>query len=409
MKLLFLTTQYPYPPTSGGVIKSWRLLKAFSEHYEVGLISALRGNVPQKQEELKEKINLTEIISNDNVIERSPLNFIKSIFRKKTLNEFRACKPELELSIKEIIHKYDVIFVDHYEVFQYIPKEFKGKIILHEHNAEYINWLRFAELERNPIKKILVKFEANRIKKAEQACCKRADLIFAAPNDLNYLKMLVQEPKKFQSTYHLGNDEMLSYPQLEFDSSHKSLLFVGTLTWEANLDGLIWFIEKIWPHITIRDENIKFYIVGSNPPAALINATKNISNVVLTGFVDNLETYFRKSRVFVVPLRFGSGMKVKVLDAMYRGIPCVTTPIGAEGLEARHKHELLITDKPSEYANYVLSLLEDQNEWEQLSCRSRNLARLQYTWDELIANHLRSIDQLHADLKASNSFSRVNS
>jgi len=392
MKILFLTTQLPYPPVSGGVIKTWNLVKHWSSN-ELMLVCALKEGEEKQLEEFREKVPRIKLFTSSFDRKRTPLNLLRSFFTAPSLNVFRNYNKELEAKVKEWAPQCDLIFVDHYEMGQYAQKAFGKPVILHEHNAEFVMWERLAEIENNPLKKVLIKLEASRIKRAEKMYADNASVVFAAPNDIEELAAIGVDPKKLKPTYHLGEDFLLERPNLEYDQTEKALLFVGTLTWEANVDGLLWFLNKIYPSVLKSHPDIHFYIVGKNPDPRLVSICQKFDSIELTGFVEDLEPYFKKARAFVIPLRFGSGIKVKLLNAMYRGIPIVTTPIGTEGLEVVSGRDLFCTQSEKEQVEAISILIDSKSQWESLRDHSREIAK-NYTWEKLLSDHDEVINSL---------------
>ena len=386
MKILFLTPQLPYPPNSGGTIKSYKLIKYLSEKYEVGLANFLKKGDNLTQDDFLNDVNIIEHVKRNIEIPRTLKSFILSIISGKPLNVYRNYDKNFEHSISTIINSYDLLFIDHYTMYQYVPSNYKGKVVLHQHNAEYIMWDRFAKLEKNIIKKKFLQYEAFRIKTYEKNICLKCNTILAAPNDIDILSKLKIEKEKFFLTYHLGNEDYHKFPQLSFENSEESLLYVGTLTWEANIDGLLWFIKNVWGKLQRLHPSIKFYIIGKNPDERLEQIVKLNDRIYLKGYVEELEEYFIKSRIFIAPLRFGSGMKVKVLSAMSRGIPTVTTTIGAEGIKAKNMQELAIFDEADKMINGINILLKDKKIWHKMSEDSRSLIQENYTWEIVYKN-----------------------
>jgi len=386
MRILFLTTQLPYPPISGGVIKSWRLVEHWYNTAQVKVICPLKTSDVDHVKDLRFKLPGLELYCPFHDRPRNPFNLFKSYFLSPTLNAYRNKNSAIQEKVRDWSTECDIIFVDHYEMGQYIPHQCQAKVVLHEHNAEFIMWQRMAEIEKNPLIKLILMIEAFRIKKAELRFAKLSDLILAAPNDLDELKKIGVDAYKCQPTYHLGDDFMLKYSDIQFDQTEEALLFIGTLTWEANIDGLLWFLSKVWPLLLKKLPNLKFYIVGKNPDKRIVKSVSGFPNIILTGFVEDLEPYYQKSRVFVIPLRFGSGIKVKLLNALYRGIPSVTTAIGIEGLQIEKGKHLFSTENPAEHAHAVLTLMQQKGIWENMRDAARNKARY-YTYDHLLAKH----------------------
>jgi len=392
-KTLFLTPTLPFPPHSGGVIKSNKLVDFLSDEYNLSVACLLKNDDNKHVAEFQQKYKLDDFISLELNIPRTAKNFFLSNLQGIPLNLYRNKSSEFKAKIKQVANDYDVIFCDHYVMFQYIPKDYKGKIILHEHNCEYLIWKRYADIEKSIPKKMALLNQAYRIKKYEQEICKKANIILAAPNDIDELVNIGAARNKFYDTYHLGDDTLLSEPNLIFDQTEKVLLYIGTLSWEANIDGLIWFFNDIWKKITEQHADVKLYIVGKNPDVRLQTFAAKDNRIILNGFVENVEPYFQKARAFITPLRFGSGIKVKIINSLYRGIPTVTTAIGTEGLKVKDGEHIFIKDNPTDYADAINTLLTNKEIWEKLSVNSRKIANQYYTWNYVLENIKKAIEQ----------------
>ena len=391
-KILLLTPTLPFPPHSGGVIKTNKVAHFLAEKYKLSIACFLKNDDAIYVDEFLENIDLHYFTSETLDVPRTVKNFILSNLQGIPLNLYRNKSADFQKKINSIIDEYDVVFCDHYVMFQYIPKNYKGKIVLHEHNCEYLIWKRYAEIEKNKIKKMALLNQAWRIKKYEQEICYRADTILAAPNDKDELVKIGANPSKFYETYHLGDDELLSFPDLEFNATEKALLYIGTLSWEANIDGLIWFYNEIWHLVKQQHPNIKLFIVGKNPDARLKEIAAKDSQIILTGFIKDVEPCFQECNVFISPLRFGSGIKVKVINSLYRGIPCVTTSIGTEGLKTQDEYDIFSKDKPVDFANAIHVLLSNEKIWKEISTHARQTANKYYTWQAVLENIIRAIE-----------------
>ncbi|HND81810.1 MAG TPA: glycosyltransferase family 4 protein [Chitinophagales bacterium] len=384
-KILVLTPTLPYPPVSGGVIKSNKVIQFLLEHYSVSVACFLKNEDPLYQQEFKVIFPLQNFIAEELNVTRNAINLIKSNILGIPLNLYRNKSKTFKEKIKAIIHQHDVVFCDHYVMFQYIPEDYKGKIILHEHNCEYLIWKRYAAIEQNIAKKLALLNQAYRIKRYEQEICAKAHVVLAAPNDQEELVKIGADANKFMETYHLGDDSLLQAANIEFSKTKKSLLYIGTLSWEANIDGLLWFYDKVWPILKKQDSELTLSIIGKHADARLQEMAAKDDDIILTGFVEDVEPYFQQHRVFITPLRFGSGIKVKVVNALYRGIPCVTTSIGAEGLKVKDAEHLFIKDTPEAYAAAIQKLLTDEECWNAIRNNAREIANQYYTWHAVLA------------------------
>jgi glycosyltransferase involved in cell wall biosynthesis len=393
MKILFLTTQLPYPPVSGGLIKTWNLVKHWSEKADLMLIFPLKDDDEDHLDAFRAELPQVEIFSTPLNRGRNAMNLIKSYFLAPSLNIYRNAHPKFTEMVKKWTKAADLIFIDHYEMGQYIAPDSPVPVIFHEHNAEYVMWERLAKIQTNPIKKFFIKLEAKRIKRTEKRYADLATKVLAAPNDMDELERIGVPSRKMHPTYHLGEDHMLDLADIQFENTKKSLLFIGTLTWEANIDGLLWFLREVYPRVLKKESDTTFKIVGKNPDQRLRALVEEFPSVELTGFVEDPEPLYGSSRVFVIPLRFGSGIKVKLLNAMYRGLPTVTTPIGTEGLEVDSGIELFSSPLAEEQAEGICRLLTDKSLWEKMRDRSREKAG-RYSWDSLLRDHDKLIEDL---------------
>ena len=384
-KLLFLTPELPYPPDSGGKLKSWMLLEYLSSKYNIHICLFTKTEKQKNiEQEFYEKLKIDNYYSEHLDIKRNIKNLILSYKNGVPLTVYRHFSNSFKNYIESIINQFDTVFVDYFSMAQYVPSFFKGKTILHTHNAEYIMWERKASLEKNPLIKFLINTESKRIKNYEKSIYKNADKILCgSQNDIENIEKIEIDKNKIYLIPTTGDDNLLLLPDISYETTEKSLFYTGTLSWNANSDGLIWFIKNCWSGISQKNPGVKLYIAGSSSGRKLKRIAKNFKNIILLGYVDNLEIYYSKCRVFIAPLRFGSGIKVKVLNAMYRGIPTVTTPIGAEGIEATDMVHLGIAESPEEFTTKVNILLNENKTWGKLMDNSRMLVREKYNWDKI--------------------------
>lgn len=390
-KLLFITPELPYPAQSGGKVKSLKLLHALAERYDVCLACPLKMEDPDHVDAFHGVSPCAEHIHERVDIPRTPRNLLASYGRGVPLNVQRTYSQSLADEIAARAGDYDLIVLDHYEVFRYLPESFSGVVIYHAHNAYFKMWQRYAQLPGNPVMRAAAWLESVRVRRYEARVARSVDLTFAAPNDAAELVAASVDADTIRNTYHLGDDSQLERPDLRFDESAKKLMYVGFLGWEPNSQGLIWFIENVWPHVRQAHPDVTFDIVGKNASEELSALVDAHPGIKLLGFVPDLQDVYSSSRVSVAPLLFGSGMKVKVLDALAAGLPTVTTSVGAEGIAIEPDTHLLVADEPEEMAQQILRLLTDETLWECLQKNSRKLVAAKYTWKALF-------DAMHADI-----------
>lgn len=207
--------------------------------------------------------------------ERSVLNLFKSFLNKMPLSVYRNYHRKLKTEIDRIASGYDVIFVDHFIMAAYVDNAFFDKTIFHQHNAEFKMWRSFADIQKNKINKIILKLESWRVKRYEKFYCNNFYKTFAAPNDITQLMQVGVNRDKLLKTYHLGSSLPADYDKHRFEQTQNKILYVGSLAWQANNDGLIWFLETIWPEFQKNYPEVVLNIAGKGASCELIQLVDN--------------------------------------------------------------------------------------------------------------------------------------
>lgn len=413
-KLLLLTPELPYPLQSGGKVKTWNMICAFAKSWEITLVCPLKENDSDHVEEFEAKAPIEQLITDSVRIPRTAKNLLLSYVQHKPLNLVRTYSAQLSEEVESIAGDYDLILVDHFEVFQFLPHDFlqsetiRPPVVYHAHNAYHQIWQRYSETTKNPAEKIVAMVEARRVRQYEQQVCEQSDLVFAAPNDIETLKAFCSNKVRFKETLHLGDDANLEKPPLNVKLTESKLCYAGFLGWEPNVQGLLWFLGHVWPSLKAKVPDLTLDIAGKNPDARLIAAVDQCSGVQLLGFVDDLEDLYRGSRIAICPLQFGSGIKVKVANAMARGIPTVTTSVGAEGLNVHHGIHLMVADHAEDTVSAILSLLSNDYLWSHISTSSRYLMRSKYTWKALFSRMFLEIENIQKVSRCNQALNEMN-
>jgi glycosyltransferase involved in cell wall biosynthesis len=160
----------------------------------------------------------------------------------------------------------------------------------------------------------------------------------------------------------------------------RTVVFFGLLSYIPNVDGVIHFVNDIWPRIAESHPEARCKIIGGGPPPSLLELAG--LKVELTGFVDDLRPHLAAASVVVVPLRMGGGTRLKIVEAMAMGKAIVSTTLGAEGIDATTGRDLLIEDGSEAFANAVNSLLSDPERAARIGRSARQLAVERYSWSE---------------------------
>ena len=178
--------------------------------------------------------------------------------------------------------------------------------------------------------------------------------------------------KKILEDFHISNVFVVPNIHHQYQGElpdfeqRNGLLFIGGYRHTPNVDAVIWMCKEIMPLIWQKQPNIKITLLGSNPPTKIKNLASDL-RIEVPGYIQDVEPYFLKSRVFVAPLRYGAGMKGKIGHSLSYGLPTVTTSIGAEGMGLTHDVDVLIANHTEEFAQAVLYLYNSSKAWRYVS------------------------------------------
>jgi len=198
-----------------------------------------------------------------------------------------------------------------------------------------------------------------------------------------------------------SNIEILPHPagmdfkETNYKREKNTIMFLGSYKdHPSNVESVLYFYQSILPLIRKELPDVRFYVVGYGPTDELQRTMKSDKNVIITGYVDDIENYYKKAKVFVAPMLTGGGIIVKILDAMAAGTPVVSTSIGNEGIGGIDNVHLLIADDPSVFANNVVRLLSDEKLWLRLSGESRIFVSEKFSMEKMRNTLNRIYDQL---------------
>ena len=392
MKILFMTQVLPYPLDAGPKIRGYHVLCHLSQTNEITLLSFTRSSdSPEAISHLKSICTHLETIGMPRSRYLDGKAMVKSLLNNLPFLITRDEVSQMDLMVSQLINKerYDVIHADQLWMAPYALKAQKEaikcgyhpEIILDQHNAVQLIPGRMAESSESQFVKLWLKREAGLMAAYERKICEQFDrVVWVTEEDLKVVfpevtSSLNTDEKNSVIPICIDAEEMVP---LEKIPESKDILFIGGMHWPPNADGVNWFGNEVFPLILQKQPNAQFVAVGKQPPATLTG-----ENIVKTGYVDSTDTYWAGSRVFVVPLRAGGGMRVKILDAWVKGVPVVSTSIGAEGIDYSHGKDILIADTPDDFAQAVNRLLTDETLAMELSRAGQETIRKRYDWKSI--------------------------
>jgi glycosyltransferase involved in cell wall biosynthesis len=163
-----------------------------------------------------------------------------------------------------------------------------------------------------------------------------------------------------------------------------TLVFTATMSWQANVEGIHFLLDEVWPTLVAARPRIRAIIIGRNPPASLAGKIKERGlNVALTGFVDDIRPYVASSDVYVIPLWVGSGTRIKAFEAMAMGRPVISTTLGIEGLDVIDGEHFVRADSAEAFSRGILALLDDAALRTRVAEAARRLMEQRFSWSEV--------------------------
>lgn len=255
----------------------------------------------------------------------------------------------------------------------------QAKILYVAHDLHFVRELRRAELDKN---EKLGKF-AVKLKQLELSIAQKSDITLVF-SDFEKRVLEAEDPGL--------NIELMPWIQKvntsgpSFDNS-KDLMFIGSFRHLPNIDGVLWFVNEVFPRIRRHLPQAQLFIVGSDPTPEIL--ALNGDGIVVTGYVKDTSPYFLNCRVFVAPLRYGAGVKGKVIEAASYGLPVVTTQLGAEGLNLKNGKNVLIADDPGGFAQQVVSVYSSRDLWLKLSVGAIDYMKAEHSPDRAMTKFRR--------------------
>ncbi len=291
---------------------------------------------------------------------------------------------EMSAKVSKLLEdRPDLVYVDHLQMFQFVPYPTCCPVLLDDHNVEWRIIERFACTDVPLVQRLFGSVESKKLRSYELGACRKADMVLAVTaNDKDVLVSNGVFPDKVVAL-PVGVDTDYFTP-VQLASASEELLMFGTMSWPPNADAVTYFSSAIYPLIKQKVPGVRLTVVGANPPPEINALSARDPSIDVTGYVDDIRVYAKRASVFVVPLRIGSGMRVKIVNAMALGLPIVTTSIGCEGVSLKPGEHALVADTPEEFADAVVHLLLNYQDRLRLGCTARAFVEEFYSWPPIL-------------------------
>ncbi len=378
MKTLIVSPFSPYPLVFGGAIRLYHLVKMFATFSETTLLAYASWSDGEDVQAHLEQICQRAILVNGKPTPSGRLR-ARSLLSARSFQYHSHYTPHFQRRIDELLRheRFDCIVIEQTQMGYFRYDQPGALRILDMQNIEHELLLRRASVEQNLPKRAGLWVEGVKFRREELALCKNFDLIFTpSERERDVLRKLGGMPP-VESLPNSIDPEF--FPLRVGAPAGNEITFIGTTHVDANRDGLIYFMEEIFPLIERRVPDLTLKIVGGSPPPEIV-AYGRRPNVEVTGYVKDVRDYMARAKVLVVPLRSGGGTRLKILEGLSYGVPTVSTSIGAEGLALKDGEQILLGDTPQRFADQVVRLLGDAALQERLRLAGRVAAEEGYSW-----------------------------
>jgi sugar transferase (PEP-CTERM/EpsH1 system associated) len=396
MRILNITNELPYPLVSGAPLRTYNILSRFAKNHDIYL-AAFSGKY-QQQAEIAQLLKFCrEVVT----VRKKPLGKLDLLWKlvKWPLEggsaELRlSFSIELARDIQNLITKvdFDVILIEHGSMGLYLevlPENMRKKAIWILHDIDFDKFRRISHIESNLSAKARAFLHSMIMKTWQPKYAQRFGFCVTMSAADRYLLKMANLRLRIEISPN-GVDTHCFQPMPE-STEAPVMLFIGNMGYSPNVDAVIYFYREIWPLIRKKIPDAEFWIVGINPRESIKKLHGN--GVFVTGSVPDVTPYYRRAKVCIVPLRAGSGSRLKILEAMALGRPVISTTIGAEGLDVTSGKHLIIANNSWEFAEKTIELLERQDLRQRLITDARNHVVVTYDWDVISKKLLSTIEE----------------
>ncbi len=410
MKILLLSTWFPYPPSQGSKIRAYYLIRALAEAHEVVLVSFADGAIQSQW-----LAHMMGICAHVHVIEREPFHQD----RLRTVQGWLSLKPssviaiyseEMSKHVKQIALDWqpDCVFALTFVMAAYalelraiVPN---ARLILDVDNL-LTRMLREAYCAVTQLDKRARSWLAWwKFRRYEAELCQRFDLSLVV-SDQDRRELLEMTSVQAPSNQSRRMTSALAVVPNGVDIAHNAptsvspqpntLVFSGALTYSANYDAIAYFLQDIFPKIQTAVPEVHLSVTGSTKNVQIDRLAVD-EHVSFTGFLDDVRPAVANSWASVAPLRQGGGTRLKILEAMALGTPVISTPKGAEGLNVTHGKDILLANDAKEFAQHVVDVVRSPEKRAALSSSARKLVEDQYDWRAIGQTLCRNVEALCA-------------
>jgi glycosyltransferase involved in cell wall biosynthesis len=383
-KLLFVSPRFLFPADSGGKIRTSQILRGLrGGAFEITLTApATTEMVANHRKEL-------EAVSDRFVSWPEPQRGIG--FRLQRIVHLASALPvsvaaDRSRAARRVIsglldQGYNLVIFDFVHSAVLAPQRLPCPSVLFTHNVETEIFARHRDVASNPLSRWLWANQEAKMARFEASALSAFDGAIAVAQ---------RDADQFRERFGIDGVEVIptgtdvGYYHYQRPADSTRVVFTGSMDWAANIDGIRFLLDEVWPDVQARQPAVEMLVVGRNPPTSLVQrAQSSTQSWSFTGRVPDVRPYVHQSSVYVIPLRVGGGTRIKAFEAMAMGCPIVSTALGVEGLGLVPGQHYLEADSPKDFAGAILELLRDPELRKSISLQARRFVEENCTCDSV--------------------------
>jgi glycosyltransferase involved in cell wall biosynthesis len=384
MRILYFSSRECWPLNTGARLRDYHFARELSRRTKLTYLGLRNPKDPPPVEPPVESgFEHHLLIQKDPSF--SPVKLIRGLVGPEPVTVLNNWSPgilaELERTLRDG-ENFASVQIEGMHLVQYLPALRRAPpspaLIADWHNIESEIMWRYSETAVGVARKAYARRTAHLMEDMELRLLEGCD-VHIVPSSREREKLAARCPKARIEIVGNGVDVAHYSAELAEPSGRRDVLFVGSMDYHANIGAVIEFANTMWPGILAQHPDFRFVIVGRNPPAAVRELAKR-PKIEVTGTVDDVRPWYGSARVVVVPLRTGSGTRLKILEAMAAGVPVVSTRLGAEGLDVTDGRNIILAETAQETIDAVRALCTSPEKWCALAEAGRALVRSHYDW-----------------------------
>jgi glycosyltransferase involved in cell wall biosynthesis len=391
MKTLWVNSNFMHPTTKGGQIRTLEMLRHLHRWHEIHYVAIENPAQPEGPARAHEYSHKSYPFPYRVPSKTSPAFYaelVRGLFSPTPVAVERFNPPGMRAFLEDLIRqeRFECAVVDHLAPTSYFPD--LPHAIFFQHNVETVIWRRRLEHAPDPLRRAYFRLQADRMYHYERGVSQAAGHIVAvSPTDAAEMRRLFDVTRVTEIPTGVNIEYFLPPGQGGTGASPglpaADLLFVGSLDWLPNVDGVLYFVREILPLIRQVRPATTLAIVGRTPPPKITQLAAGDPRIQVTGTVPDVRPYLWNSAVSIVPLRIGGGTRLKIYEAMAAQVPVVSTTIGAEGLSVNPPHDIRIADTPDHFAAQCLELLAAPEIRARLSRAAWEMVNAGFSWEHV--------------------------